>query len=63
MRCWRAAFPRYTSCESSLIQEDYPYSSICSLAVVVATLVSQPSTVRRAGIASRGLICASKMGT
>lgn len=36
--------------------EDYPFSAIRSLAEVVATLVSQPSTVRRVGLAGRGLI-------
>lgn len=36
--------------------EDYPFSQIRGLAEVVATLVTDPSAVRRVGVAGRGLI-------
>ena len=36
--------------------EDYPFSQIRSLAEVVAALVGEPRSLRRAGIAGRGLI-------
>lgn len=36
--------------------EDYPFSQIRGLAEVVATLVSRPSSLRRVGIAGRGLM-------